>query len=183
MMLNYNDLLTLLFLQWPLSPSFIHLFSPLVLSIVQGLQEMNIDQRNCQVLNEYGITHKHLLGTIDVSLNSRYSPHSRINPLKVAFAKCPIGCADTRHRRSLEQSREPRLRAVEVREAFSAQTWASETHWPSTRENKRCYPRRGSRVSKVVPCRSVAWHAVGPPRKHAEWVNEEDSAAPYILRT
>ena len=63
-----------------------------------------------------------------MSLNSRHSRYSRINinTFKVDFAKCPVSCVDEKRCKSLEQSREPPLRAVEVREAFSDQTSASD---------------------------------------------------------
>lgn len=146
-MWSYNDLFILLFLQQPLSPSLTHLFSPLVLSIVQGLQWclMNADQRDCQVLHKYDIIHKHLLGTKDVSLNSRHSPYCgiNVNPLNGAFAKRPMGCADTSHDRSLEQSREPPRRAVAARKVFLAQAWVLETHQPWTRGEWKMLAQKG----------------------------------------
>lgn len=85
----------------------------------------------------------------------------------------PIGCVDEKRCRSLEQNKAPLLRAVEVREGFSDQIWASERRG----ENTRCHPRKGSYACKAVWGRHVVQYAVGAPCKLVEWMNEEDSVA------
>lgn len=94
------------------------------------------------------ISHKHLLSTNSVSLNSKHSLDRRTN---IALAEYPIRCVDAQCCRNLDRGK-PSLRAQVAKKSSQTRPGPLRNTGLGQRENtQRLHPRKGNSMSKGHP--------------------------------